>query len=445
MLNKPRPNPYQSHNTTLPDFQKGFPPSVDHTKQESKWYFGLVWDIIRPMSDNNLANIKSAVIKMIDTEKGSLEELSLKLHANPELGYQEYKAVEWLCEYLSRHNFSIEKNLGGLKTAFKATFGQGKPVVGFLAEYDALPQLGHACGHNLIATSAASAVIAARMAAKLYGGTVCLIGTPAEELSGGKIQMVEKGIFKELDAALIAHPGNDDIATTQALACVTLNVEYFGKESHAAAHPDKGINALDAIVLAYTSLNSLRQHIEPGARIHGIITDGGKAANIVPGHSAGTFLIRSQTMPYLKELMDRVLDCFKSAAQATGARLEYHFDKSIYAPMNNNITLANLYVTNMDMLGRKTLLEDPEMNFGSTDMGNVSQIVPSLHGYYSITRKEVSGHTEEFASAACSSKGIKGALDAAKAMAMTAADLLGNPANLDKVRTEFQKSTRPSA
>nr|BEL00578.1 M20 family metallopeptidase [Dehalococcoides mccartyi] len=397
------------------------------------------------MSDNNLADIKSAIIKMINTEKGSLEELSLKLHANPELGYQEHKAVEWLCEYLSSQNFSIEKNIGGLNTAFKATFGHGTPVIGFLAEYDALPQLGHACGHNLIATSAAGAAVASCLAAKLCGGTVCLIGTPAEELSGGKIQMVEKGIFKELDSALIAHPGNEDIATTQALACVTLNVEYFGKEAHAAAHPDKGINALDAIVLAYTSLNSLRQHIEPSARIHGIITDGGKAANIVPGHSAGTFLIRSQTMPYLKELMDRVLDCFKSAAQATGARLEYRFDKSIYAPMNNNLALANLYVKNMDLLGRKTLLEDPDMNFGSTDMGNVSQILPSLHGYYAITRKEVSGHTEEFASAACSVNGLKGALDAAKAMAMTAADLFSNSTNLDKVKIEFQKSTRPSA
>jgi len=388
----------------------------------------------------NTERLKASVITEIDSRCHQLSELSLKIHSNPELGFQEVKAARWLTHYLQENGFSIEQGICELPTAFRGSYGQGKPAIAILAEYDALPNLGHACGHNLIATCAVGAGIASKPAIDQFGGSILVIGTPAEELYGGKVIMADRGAFDNLDIAMMVHPGVHDTATTQSLACLTLQVEFFGKAAHAAAHPEAGINALEAMLNSFTAINSLRQHIKDKARIHGIITDGGEAANIVPAHSAGTFLVRAEDDIYLNELKQRVINCFTGAATASGARLEYKWGDTYYAPLRNNLTLAQLFSQNMQSLGRKMKLSDPGKAFGSTDMGNVSQLVPSIHPSVAIAPMEVVTHSPQFASAAASEAGIHGLLDAAKALSMTVVDLVANPEIVARVKEEFRQN-----
>ncbi len=387
----------------------------------------------------DIAELKALVVAEIEARRDQLRQLSLKIHSSPELGFQEAKAAAWLSQYLEENGFSIERGICELPTAFRGSYGQGKPAMAILAEYDALPQLGHACGHNLIAGGAAGAAVAAKPAIDRFGGSVLVIGTPAEELYGGKVIMAERGAFDNIDLAMMVHPGGHDAATTQALACIGLEVEFWGKAAHAAARPEAGINALEAMLQSFAAINSLRQHIKDKARIHGIITSGGEAANIVPAHSAGTFIVRAEDDAYLDELKEKVLNCFIGAATATGARLEYRWGKVRYAPLHNNLTLARLFRRNMQSLGCKMWLSDPSKAFGSTDMGNVSQIVPSIHPSVAIAPKEVVTHSPEFALAAASEAGIQGMLDAAKALAMTMVDLVANPEIVIRVKQEFGK------
>ena len=314
--------------------------------------------------------LKSRIIAEVNAKRNDICDLSRKIHDNPELGFHEYKASEWLTQYLEKNGFRVERGILGLETAFRASYGQGSPVIALLAEYDALPGLGHACGHNIIAASSIGAGIAARLAVDEYGGTVLVIGTPAEELYGGKVTMAQKRAFDGLDAAMMVHPGGHNSVVTEALACQGLSVEFFGKASHAAGRPESGINALEALIQSYNAINSLRQHIRSKARIHGIITDGGQAPNVVPDHSAASFLVRADTEAYLEELKQKVLNCFIGAATATGARLEYKWDDLCYAPMLNNIALGRLFMNNMRQIGRKMKLVDPDKSFGSTDFGN---------------------------------------------------------------------------
>ncbi|MDD5702216.1 MAG: M20 family metallopeptidase [Dehalococcoidales bacterium] len=384
--------------------------------------------------------LKSRIIAEVDAKRNEICDLSRKIHDNPELGFHEYKASEWLTQYLEKNGFRVERGILGLETAFRAGYGQGPPVIALLAEYDALPDLGHACGHNIIAASSTGAGIAARLAVDEYGGTVLVIGTPAEELYGGKVTMAQKRAFDGLDAAMMVHPGGHNSVVTEALACQGLNVEFFGKASHAAGRPESGINALEALIQSYNAINSLRQHIRSKARIHGIITDGGQAPNVVPAHSAASFLVRADTEAYLEELKQKVLNCFIGAATATGARLEYKWDDLCYAPMLNNIALGRLFMDNMQQIGRKMKMVDPDKSFGSTDFGNVSQLVPGIHATIAITnRRGVVTHSPQFAEAAISEKGLQAVIDAAKALAMTAADLLAGPEILVKIQREFQR------
>ncbi|MFH1382364.1 MAG: M20 family metallopeptidase [Chloroflexota bacterium] len=388
-----------------------------------------------------MEDLKAAVTQEIDVRSPQLRELSLQIHAHPELGFKEVKAADWLTQYLGENGFSVERGLCGLPTAFKATYGKGKPAIALLAEYDALPDVGHACGHSLICVGAVGAGVAARPAIDRFGGSLLVIGTPAEELYGGKAIMAKQGAFNDLDAAMMFHPGSCDVATTHALACQGLEVEFFGKAAHAAARPEAAINALEAMLQSFNAINSLRQHIKSTARVHGIITDGGQAANVVPAHSAGSFLVRAEDDTYLEELKKRVLDCFVGAACATGARLQYKWDDICYATMRNNIVLAQLFIQNMQSLGCNVILANPGRGFGSTDMGNVSHVVPSIHASVAIAGKEVLGHSPEFAVAAASEAGMKGMLDAAKALAMTAVDLLTDPETLARAKEEFQQGT----
>jgi len=270
--------------------------------------------------------LKKSVVDDIEARRDQLGELSLKIHSNPELGFKEVKAADWLTRYLEENGFSIERGICQLPTAFKASYGKGEPFIAILAEYDALPDFGHACGHNIIATCAVGAGVASRSAIDRLGGRILVIGTPAEELYGGKIIMADRGAFNDLDVAMMVHPGTSDYATIETLACQTLDTEFFGKAAHAAAGPEQGINALEAMLLSFASINSLRQHIRSTARVHGIITDGGEASNIVPAHSAGNFIVRAMDMDYLEELKEKVLNCFIGAATATGAQLKYKWD-----------------------------------------------------------------------------------------------------------------------
>ena len=389
----------------------------------------------------NIDKLKQAAVRQIASERPQLQELTLKIHANPELGLREFKACEWLTQYLMQRGFNIERGICEMPTAFRATYGKNNPVIALLAEYDALPGVGHACGHNLICTIAVGAAVASKLVVDHCGGSIVVIGTPAEENYGGKIVMARKGAFSDLDVAMLVHPDVADIAVVPSIACQQMNVEFFGKSAHASANPAAGINALDAMILSFNSINALRQHIQSTARIHGIITDGGQAANIVPAHSAGEFYVRAADDAYLDELLQKVLNCFVGAAAATGARLEYKPDVLRYASMHSNMTLAQLYVRNMESVGREVKLCESKipLNVGSTDMGNVSCVTAAIHPMLAIAPKGISQHSAEFAAAAASETGINGMLDAAKAIAMTVVDLLSQAQILQKVREEFEQ------
>ncbi len=397
-------------------------------------------DNVVKMGDSlDIEELKNSVIDQIDNHRQQLSELALRIHSNPELGFHEVKASTWLTEYLKENGFSIERGICELPTAFKASYGRGKPNIAVLAEYDALPGVGHACGHNLICTIAVGAAVASKLVADRFTGTISVIGTPAEEGGVGKARMVDRGAFKGLDFAMMVHPGVMDMATFHPLACHNVNVEFFGKASHAASAPETGINALEALILSYNAINSLRQHIRSKERIHGIITDGGEAANIVPAHSAGNFTVRAEDESHLDALKERVVNCLKGAATATGARLEYKWSDYYYAAMKNNMTAAQLFADNTKSIGRTVIFPDPNRPTGSTDMGNVSQVVPSIHPFVGIAPIEISLHSVEFAEAAASEAGIKGMLDAARALSMTVVDLLANPETMTKVKEEFRQ------
>ncbi len=383
----------------------------------------------------DIEKLKEMVIGEVDAHQSELIELSLMIHQNPEVAFKEVKAAAWLTEYLESKGFNVERGICQLATAFKAIYGSSKPAVALLAEYDALPKIGHGCGHNIIGTTAVGAAVAARKAVDAAGGSVVVIGTPAEESYGGKVLMAERGAFQDIDAAMLAHPHGVDMASMRSLACIRLEVQFFGKAAHAAGSPDRGVNALEAMIQAFNGINSLRQHINERARIHGIITHGGEAPNVVPDYTAATFLVRSEWDLYLDELKEKVLNCFKAASLATGARLEYEWS-SYYAPLKCNMALADLFGKNMETLGR-SVLPPMRRGLGSSDMGNVSVLVPSIHPMVAITTLDVVAHSPEFAEAAASEAGNRGLLDGAKAIAMTVVDLIAQPETMKKVQEEF--------
>lgn len=388
----------------------------------------------------DIGKLKTAVAAEIDKSYAKLGALSRKIHDNPETAMQERRASAWLTEFLKENDFKVVKGVAGMPTAFRCDYGKGKPSIGFLAEYDALPKVGHACGHNLIATSAVASGIATKTVVDKVGGSVVVYGTPAEERDAGKAIMAAKGAFKELDAVMITHPGGGNYVVVSALACQTLEVEFFGRAAHAAADPEAGINALEAMILSYNAINALRQHIKEKARIHGIITDGGEAPNIVPAHTAATFLVRAADDAYLDILKERVLNCFAGAAAATGAELKYRWAKVRYAPILNNMTMAKLFRSNLQSLGHAIPLGGLDKWSGSSDVGNVSQIAPTIQPMVAIAPPSVLIHSSRFEKVAASEKALRTILKAAKAMVMTAVDIMANPETLSAVRAEFLKS-----
>lgn len=388
----------------------------------------------------DISEIKVKVSAVVTDQRQAAVRLSREIHANPELGFEEARASGLICDYLSSQGFKVTRGLAGLETAFRADYGDGPPTVGLMAEYDALPEIGHACGHNLIAAGSSLAAVAAKVAVDAAGGRVSVFGTPGEEGGGGKIIMAEAGAFKDLDAAMMVHPGVKDIACPRVLAARTVRVEYFGQAAHASADPEQGINALEAMLLAFNAINSLRQHIPESARIHGIITDGGQAPNIVPAYTAGNFMVRALDNDYLEKLAARVIKCFQAGATATGARLEYKWIERHYAALVSNRALAGLFADNMATLGREYRVDAPGEKFGSTDMGNISLLVPSIHPLVAIAAPGLAIHSPDFCRAAVSEAAVKGMLDAATGLALTATDLIADADKLAAVKAEFMNS-----
>ena len=383
-------------------------------------------------------DLKALVQREIESHRQELTDLSLNLHANPELSLEEVHAAQWLGEYLGSQGFNVSDGAYQVPTAFEAVCGSGAPHIGIIAEYDALPGIGHACGHNIIATAALGAGVAGKMVADALGGTIHVIGTPGEEGKGGKVLMANNGAFSNLDAAMMVHPGSYNMAGCLALAVAVLEVEFFGRAAHAAAAPDQGINALEAMIVSFNAINSLRQHLRDGSRIHGIITDGGQAPNVVPAHSAGVFYVRAMDDRYLEELKERVIDCFQAGARATGSRLEHRWNEAQYSTMNNNPVMSRLFAQNLQALGR-TMEPYEDKTFGSTDMGNVSFITPSIHPIIAVSPPGVPIHTVEFESYAKSEAAHQAMVDGATAMAWTIVDLLSEPSSLAQAMEAFRK------
>ncbi len=388
------------------------------------------------------ASLKDRVTADIDGRKRELVELSLDIHANPEPAFGEHRSAAKLADFLEANGFTLERGICEITTAFRATAGSGEPRVAIIAEYDALPGVGHGCGHNIIGTASCAAGIAVRQVLDETGGTVLVIGTPAEEAAGGKVYMAARGAFDGLACAMMVHPGNRDTAVAHALACLELDVEFEGRAAHAAARPDAGINALDAMVAAFTNIGLLRQQLRDSARVHGIITEGGQAVNVIPHHTAAKLLIRTEDDAYMDEVLKaKVLGCFEGAARATGCELKYHWgEESRYKTMRTNLSLAEAYKANIESLGRTVV--DPESNrsMGSTDMGNVSQIVPGIHPAIAIAPPHVPIHTTDFREFAASDSGHAGLVDSAKALAMTAIDVLLDPGLRERMWEEFRAS-----
>ena len=363
--------------------------------------------------------------------KGSLAEISDYIYRNPELGNEEYKAAEALTSFLKEHNFSVESNIAGMETAFKATFESGKPglTVGYLCEYDALPKIGHGCGHNMIGVMSAGAGVVLSKVLSEIGGKVIVYGTPAEETNGGKVILTEAGVFDELDAAMIVHPDGETRASGSSSALYPLRFIYKGKTAHAASCPEKGINALNSVIQLFNGIDALRQHVTPDVRMHGIITKGGVAANIVPDEAVADFYFRASTKERVTEVVEKVKKIAEGAALMTGATLEMERYELPYDDLKTNETLSEMFNENLRALGI-TDIKEAKTTGGSSDIGNVSHVAPTIHPYIGITDCPMVGHSVEMAKATTTSKAHDRLLIAALAMAYTGYDIINNGKSL---------------
>jgi len=383
--------------------------------------------------------LREAVLEAIDAAAPGLIDLARRIHANPEVGFQEAQAARWLSDLLERGGFAVQRGIADLPTAFRAEVqGRGAgPAVAFLAEYDALPELGHACGHNLIGTAAVGAGLGLAAVADRLPGRVVVLGTPAEEGGGGKVLLLQRGAFAGIDAALMFHPASYTLAARPSLASWRLKVKFLGKAAHAAAAPHEGINALDALVQMFVNIGLLRQQLREDARVHGIITYGGAAPNIIPDRAEATFTVRAVDREYASQVLDKVVNCGRAAATATGATFEFETRKG-YDAMKPNRPLAEAFARHLESLGWP-VDPPPERNqMGSTDMGDVSQRIPAIHPYLRIGTN-IAGHTIAFREAALTEQGFAAMLAAAKAMALTGLDVLTRPEFLEEVRADFAR------
>jgi amidohydrolase len=388
--------------------------------------------------------LKQAVSDRVDALAPRLIHASRAIHEHPELNYQEHFAHDLLTDLLAEQGIEPTRGAYGIPTAFDASAGYEGPTIAVLCEYDALPALGHACGHNIIATAGIGAGLAAAFVAEQAGGRVRIMGTPAEEGGGGKVKMARAGAFDNIDAAMMVHPADADLIAMDCIAIQEVEVSFHGKAAHAAAAPWEGRNALDAAVLGYMNVAALRQHIRPNERIHGIFTKGGDKPNIVPAEAVMDWYIRSGTIDSLAPLQERVLACLEGAASACGCTMHPELVGERYADMIDNQPMVRAYVANAARLGRTVM--DPAASgrrvVGSTDMGNVSYLVPSIHPMIKVAPDGVPIHSEAFARFAASPDGDRAVIDGAKAMAMTVVDLWASAPLRAEVQAAF--ATRPT-
>jgi amidohydrolase len=384
--------------------------------------------------------MKQLINETINNLQDTFYEVSKYIGQNPELGHEEFKACKALTDVLKEQGFTVEIGTCDLPTAFTAVYDSQKPgpSIGFMAEYDALPDLGHACGHNLIGTMSIAAGIGLSKAVAETGGKVYVYGTPAEETRGGKVTMAKQGIFNHLDVAMMVHPYYCHQKSGRSLAMDAIQFEFFGKSAHAAAAPHEGINALDGVLQTFNSINALRQHVKPDVRIHGVITEGGKAANVVPDYAVAQFYVRASTRAYVDEVTEKVKACANGAALATGTKLKISNYEFSYDDMQTNQTLSDVYTNNLISLGvsEQSITED-QGDHGSLDMGNVSQVVPAIHPYIQICDDYFVCHTHEFREAALSEQGREAMILGAQTMALTGYDVLTNQTLLQKIKEEF--------
>jgi amidohydrolase len=386
-------------------------------------------------------NIKSAALEAIGRAEAELVTLSHRIHANPELGFEEEQASRWVSEVLAQADFEVESGVAGLPTAFEARFGSGSLNVGICAEYDALPQMGHACGHNIIAAAAVGAGLALRRIADDVGITVRVFGTPAEEGGGGKIRMLDNGVFEGVHAAMMVHPTSSETVTFPALAMSHFEVHYTGRSTHPAIWPELGVNAEYALEIARTSIGLLRQYTRPTDHVDGILLKGGILPNAVPEHASAKYFVRAKDLLELEELEGRVRRCFEAGALATGAELEIVPQSSPYSEFRHDPVLAAFYLRNAEALGRDFPAPDEPTRpiTPSTDMANVSLAVPSIHPLLKIDSLPVVNHTPEFARSCISPAGDRAIRDGAAAMAWTAID-----AATDDATREYLISRSPN-
>ncbi|HEY3639240.1 MAG TPA: M20 family metallopeptidase [Rhizomicrobium sp.] len=384
--------------------------------------------------------LKKDVAAAVDAMRPELLALSHAIHQEPELALEEFKAAERLSNAVAAHDLPVQREAFGLKTAYASEFGkESGPVIAILSEYDALPGVGHACGHNIIATAGLGAALALSKLGARLPGRVRYLGTPAEERFGGKEIMARNGAFEGADAAMMVHPASLDLISMPCIAISEVDVTYFGRAAHASAMPWRGLNALDAVVTAYQSIAQLRQHIRQTDRIHGIITEGGLAANIVPERAGCRFYVRAADMHELAALKIRVQACFEGAALSTGCKVETHWGNSDYLDLKANWPMAEAYARNIQALGRELtpISKIPAGYAGSTDMGNVSHRVPSIHPMLAVAPEDVIIHNAEFAHWAASEKGDAAVIDGAKSMAQTALDLMSDSTLLARTHADF--------
>lgn len=388
--------------------------------------------------------MKSTITQTIDNNADRFKAISSFIGANPELGHEEFKAFARLTEELEHHGFEVERGVLDIPTAFIATYDSGKagPVVGFLAEYDALPDLGHACGHHLICMMSLGAAIGLKSVLAETGGSIRVYGTPAEETKGAKVPMAEAGLFRDVDIALMAHPYYTYEKSGESLAMDAIQYEFFGRSAHAAAQPYEGINALDAVLQLFNSINALRQQVKSDARIHGIINEGGKAPNIIPDYAVAQFYVRSGTRAYTDELVQKVLHCAEGAALQTGCTLKTSFYEYSYDELRTNETLSQVFSNQLHEMGIDPKDIEIGKDHGSLDLGNVSIQCPTIHPFVKVVGEKHMLHTKEFRDLALQEPALDAMIFSAKALANTAYEVISSPELLQRIKDEFAAATK---
>ena len=383
-------------------------------------------------------NLKIVASAAVDASKEELAHVGSEIWKTPELGLKEYKAHELLTSFLEKKGFAVERSFTGIETAFRATFGSGRPNVCVICEYDALPEIGHACGHNLIAEAGVAAGLGLKAALESSDGPkgcVTVLGTPAEEGEGGKVYLIQNGAFEDVDIAMMVHPEPFTAIKVSSSALVPLDITFTGKASHAAGFPWEGVNALDAAVLAYNSISVLRQQMKPTWRVHGIFTNGGTKPNIIPEKSSLLFYVRAPNVTELETLVTKVKACFEAAAKATGCEVTIEQPAPPYLDILGNPPFLKSYTANLKSLGVEY---EYEGELGSSDIGNVSYVVPAIHPFYAVGSGREVNHTHEFTQVSNTPQAHSATLTAAKAMAHTCIDVLTTEGLLEEIRTTFE-------